>query len=50
VVPADNKWFTRLIVAAAIVDEIDRLDLAYPSVDKAKRRELASVRKLLAKS
>jgi len=50
VVPADNKWFTRLIVAAAIVDEIDKLDLAYPMVDKAKRRELAAVRRLLIKS
>ena len=48
VVPADNKWFTRLVVAGAIVDEIERLDLAYPRVDKAKRRELAGVRKLLA--
>ena len=50
VVPADNKWFTRLVVAAAIVDEIDKLDLAYPKVDKAKRRELAAVRKLLVRS
>jgi PPK2 family polyphosphate:nucleotide phosphotransferase len=49
VVPADNKWFTRLIVAAAIVDEIDKLDLAYPKVNKEKRRELAAVRELLAK-
>jgi PPK2 family polyphosphate:nucleotide phosphotransferase len=50
VVPADNKWFTRLIVAAAVVDEIDKLDLAYPKVNKEKRRELAAVRKLLLKS
>ena len=50
VVPADNKWFTRLIVAAAIVDEIDKLDLAYPKVDKDKRRELAAVREMLLKS
>ena len=50
VVPADNKWFTRLIVAAAIVDEIDTLDLAYPKVDKDKRRELAAVREMLLKS
>ena len=50
VVPANNKWFTRLVVAAAVVDEIDRLDLAYPHVDKAKRRELAAVRRLLTKS
>src|SRR5262249_31728075 len=30
VAPADNKWFTRLVVAAAIVDAIERLDLRYP--------------------
>jgi PPK2 family polyphosphate:nucleotide phosphotransferase len=50
VVPADNKWFTRLIVAAAIVDEIDRLNLAYPKVGKEKRRELTAVREMLIKS
>jgi PPK2 family polyphosphate:nucleotide phosphotransferase len=50
VVPADNKWFTRLIVAAAIVDEIDRLDLAYPKVGKEKRRELTAVREMLIKT
>jgi PPK2 family polyphosphate:nucleotide phosphotransferase len=50
VVPADNKWFTRLIVAAAIVDEVDKLDLAYPKVNKDKRRELAAVREMLIKS
>jgi polyphosphate kinase 2 (PPK2 family) len=50
VVPADNKWFTRLIVAAAIVDEVDKLDLAYPKVNKEKRRELAAVREMLIKS
>ena len=50
VVPADNKWFTRLIVAAAIVDEIDKLELTYPKVGKEKRRELAAVREMLIKS
>jgi PPK2 family polyphosphate:nucleotide phosphotransferase len=50
VVPADNKWFTRLVVAGAIVDEIEKLNLAYPRVDKAKRRELATARRLLTKS
>jgi PPK2 family polyphosphate:nucleotide phosphotransferase len=50
VVPADNKWFTRLIVAAAVVDEIDKLDLAYPKVSKEQRRELAAVREMLLKS
>ena len=47
VVPADNKWFTRLVVAAAIVEALQGLNLAYPKVDDAKRRELAAARKLL---
>ena len=49
VVPADNKWFTRLVVAAAIVDALQDLNLAYPTVDAAKRRELAGARALLMK-
>jgi PPK2 family polyphosphate:nucleotide phosphotransferase len=48
VVPADNKWFTRLVVAAAIVDALERLDLAYPKVDVAKLKSLAAARKALA--
>jgi len=47
VVPADNKWFTRLVVAAAIVEALEKLDLAYPAVDAAKRKELAEARKML---
>jgi len=47
VVPADNKWFTRLVVAAAIVEALEKLDLAYPAVDAAKHKELAEARKLL---
>jgi PPK2 family polyphosphate:nucleotide phosphotransferase len=47
VVPADNKWFTRLVVAAAIIDALASLDLHYPRVDKAKRNELAAARKAL---
>ena len=49
VVPADNKWFTRLVVAAAIVEALDRLDLAYPKVDAQKEKELAAVRAALSK-
>src|SRR5262249_26144196 len=41
VVPADNKWFTRLVVAAAIVEAVEQLDLAYPKVDAEKKQELA---------
>jgi PPK2 family polyphosphate:nucleotide phosphotransferase len=47
VVPADNKWFTRLIVAAAVVETLDSLDLAYPRVGKEKRRQLAAVKRAL---
>jgi PPK2 family polyphosphate:nucleotide phosphotransferase len=47
IVPADNKWFTRLVVAAAIVEALQGLKLAYPKVDDAKRKELAAARKLL---
>jgi hypothetical protein len=44
VVPADNKWFTQLIVASAIIETLDELDLAFPDVDKAKKKELQAVR------
>ena len=48
VVPADNKWFTRVVVAAAIVDALWSLDLHYPKIDAARRKELeAAKRKLL---
>jgi polyphosphate kinase 2 (PPK2 family) len=47
VVPADNKWFTRLVVAAAVIDGLSSLGLHYPSVDQHKRRELAAARKAL---
>src|SRR5712692_3257756 len=40
VVPADNKWYTRLVVAAAIVDTLKDLKLAYPKVDSEKRKQL----------
>lgn len=41
VVPADNKWFTRVVVAAAIIDALASLDLHYPKVGKEKLEELA---------
>jgi len=47
VVPADNKWFTRVVVAAAVVSTLDTLDLAYPKVSKEKLKELAAVKKTL---
>ena len=50
VVPADNKWFTRVVVAAAVVDTLASLDLGYPQVDKARLEEIASARKTLLES
>ena len=47
VVPADNKWFTRLVVSGAIVDALEDLDLRFPKVDKEKLKELATARQLL---
>jgi PPK2 family polyphosphate:nucleotide phosphotransferase len=47
VVPADNKWFTRLVVAAAVVDAMAGLKLHYPVVSPAKRGELAAARRRL---
>ena len=47
VVPADNKWFTRTVVAAAIVDALASLDLRYPEVDSARLGELAAAKKAL---
>jgi PPK2 family polyphosphate:nucleotide phosphotransferase len=47
VVPADNKWFTRIAVAAAIVDTLTELKLAYPKVDADKTKELTAARKAL---
>ncbi|MGA8761899.1 MAG: polyphosphate kinase 2 family protein [Candidatus Sulfotelmatobacter sp.] len=49
VVPADNKWFTRLTISAAIVETLEELKLSYPKVDAAKRKELAAARKALEK-
>ena len=49
VVPADNKWFTRLVVAAAIVQAMDDLDLHYPKVGPEQRKSLAEARRLLAR-
>jgi len=50
VVPADNKWFTRVVVAAAVIDALASLDLHYPKVDAAKKEELAAAREALLKS
>jgi PPK2 family polyphosphate:nucleotide phosphotransferase len=47
VVPADNKWFTRLVVVGAIVRALEAMNLAYPKVDALKRKELQEVRQML---
>ena len=47
VVPADNKWFTRSVVAAAIIDALEGLDLSYPKVDAQKRKQLEEARRFL---
>ena len=45
--PADNKWFTRIVVAAAVVDALASLGLAYPTVGTAQQKELATARRAL---
>jgi len=47
VVPADHKWFTRVVVAEALVQALEQLDLAFPQVDAEKRKDLKKARDLL---
>lgn len=47
VVPADHKWFARVVIGSAIVAALDKLDLQFPKVDKADRSEFAKVRAAL---
>jgi PPK2 family polyphosphate:nucleotide phosphotransferase len=47
VVPADNKWFTRIVVGAAVIEALDALNLHYPKVSKEKLKELAAAEQLL---
>ena len=47
VVPADNKWFTRLVVAGAVIDALEDLNLKFPSLSKAQLKELQAARKIL---
>jgi PPK2 family polyphosphate:nucleotide phosphotransferase len=49
VVPADNKWFTHLVVSAVIVETLEELNLSFPKVDTAKRKELQAARQALIK-
>jgi len=47
VVPADHKWFARVVIGSTIVAALDRLDLQFPKVDKAERSEFKQVREAL---
>jgi PPK2 family polyphosphate:nucleotide phosphotransferase len=47
VVPADNKWFTRLVVAGVVIDTLASLNLAYPTLDPVHQARLASARQSL---
>jgi PPK2 family polyphosphate:nucleotide phosphotransferase len=47
VVPADNKWFARLVVSTVIVDVLDRLDLEFPKFDRPALRDMKRMRKVL---
>ena len=47
VVPADQKWYTRLVVAAAVIETLDSLELRYPKVSKKERAELAEAGRAL---
>ncbi len=47
VVPADHKWFTRLVVASVVVETLESLQLEYPRVSAAQKRELAAARAAL---
>jgi PPK2 family polyphosphate:nucleotide phosphotransferase len=49
VVPADHKWFTRLIVAGAIGEALEKLGLGYPQIDAVKKQELITAREALAR-
>jgi polyphosphate kinase 2 (PPK2 family) len=47
IIPADHKWVTRALVAEIIAREIGKLDLKYPKIDKARRKEFRETRRLL---
>ncbi|MGB2644174.1 MAG: polyphosphate kinase 2 family protein [Candidatus Acidiferrum sp.] len=47
VVPADNKWYTQLIAASAIITALEEMDLSFPEVDKEKKKELKRARESL---
>jgi PPK2 family polyphosphate:nucleotide phosphotransferase len=50
VVPADNKWFTRVVVAAAVIDTLASLNLKYPQVSPEQLKELAAAKRALTRA
>ncbi|HOD12644.1 MAG TPA: polyphosphate kinase 2 family protein [Candidatus Omnitrophota bacterium] len=48
VVPANNKWFSRLVIAAAVIDALESLDLAFPQLNARQKKELLSAKRSLA--
>jgi len=49
VIPADNKWYGRLVIASAIIDALNGLDLKFPDVDEEKKKELEAIQQALLK-
>ena len=49
VVPADNKWFTRLVLSEVIVHTLEEMKLSYPKIDADKRKEVDAAKKQLLK-
>ena len=45
--PGNKKWFARIVVAATIIDALEKLDLKFPKLDGTKRRELQEGRRQL---
>jgi hypothetical protein len=50
VVPADNKWFSRVVVGAAIIDALAEMNLEYPEVGATQLKQLAAARRCFAQN
>jgi len=48
-IPADNKWYGRLVIASAIIEVLNGLDLKFPDVDEEKKKELEAIQQALLK-
>ncbi len=49
IVPADHKWFSRLVISTVLVETLESLKLSYPKVGASERKELAAAQKILLK-